>query len=170
MDIKRYLKKKYIIVYMGNLGESKFQNGKIYRIVDLNYTKCYIGSTCQSLSRRMAKHREEYKRKKQQQLNKTSSADLFDEFGVENCKIELIEKHPCNDISELRKREGFYIQQAENAVNRAIAGRTPQEYYPIWKQNNIEHLQQYQKQYYQSNKEAMNDYYKEYPRGKQGTD
>ena len=41
---------------------NKYQNGKIYKIVDVGYNKCYIGSTCEALSQRMARHRSNYKR------------------------------------------------------------------------------------------------------------
>ena len=40
---------------------NKYQNGKIYKIVDVGYSKCYIGSTCEELSQRMARHRAIYK-------------------------------------------------------------------------------------------------------------
>ena len=42
---------------------------------------------------------------------------LFDEYGVDNCKIELIEACPCNSIDELRKRETHYIQTIPNINN-----------------------------------------------------
>ena len=61
---------------------SKYQNGKIYKIVDVEYNKCYIGSTCEELSQRMARHRAIYKRKR---ASYVSSFDLFDEFGLDNC-------------------------------------------------------------------------------------
>ena len=32
------------------MDSSKYQNGKIYKITDIGYSKCYIGSTCESLS------------------------------------------------------------------------------------------------------------------------
>ena len=41
---------------------NKYQNGKIYKIVDVGYNKCYIGSTCEALSQRMARHRSNYKK------------------------------------------------------------------------------------------------------------
>ena len=41
--------------------DNRFQNAKIYKIVDVGYNKCYIGSTCEELSRRMAHHREGFK-------------------------------------------------------------------------------------------------------------
>ena len=40
---------------------NKYQNGKIYKITDIGYNKCYIGSTTEGLSLRMACHRGSYK-------------------------------------------------------------------------------------------------------------
>ena len=37
---------------------NKYQNGKIYKITDIAYNKCYIGSTTEGLSLRMARHRQ----------------------------------------------------------------------------------------------------------------
>jgi len=51
---------------------------------------------------------------------------IFDRFGFENCKIELVENVPCNSKEELTKREGFYIQNNQ-CVNKHIAGRSNQE-------------------------------------------
>ena len=31
--------------------ENKYQNSKIYKIVDVGYNKCYIGSTVEELSK-----------------------------------------------------------------------------------------------------------------------
>lgn len=39
---------------------SKFNKAKIHKITDVNYTKSYIGSTCEELSQRMARHRYMY--------------------------------------------------------------------------------------------------------------
>ena len=39
----------------------KIQNAKIYKVVDIGYNKCYIGSTCSSLDLRMEKHISKYK-------------------------------------------------------------------------------------------------------------
>ena len=41
--------------------QNKYQNGKIYKIVDIAYNKCYIGSTCEELSMIMARHRAKFK-------------------------------------------------------------------------------------------------------------
>ena len=38
-----------------------YQKGKIYKVWNNSYTKCYIGSTCEELCRRMAQHKRQYK-------------------------------------------------------------------------------------------------------------
>ena len=37
---------------MVNIGMNRYENGKIYKITDVGYNKCYIGSTCESLSKK----------------------------------------------------------------------------------------------------------------------
>ena len=47
----------------------------------------------------------------------TASFLLFDEFGVENCKIEWVENYPCNSKKELEAREGEH-QRNTDCVNK----------------------------------------------------
>ena len=104
---------------------NKYQQGKIYKITDIAYTKTYYGSTIQELSLRMINHINQFKTQKNKNLG---SFDMFEEFGMENCKIELVELYPCNSRIELEKREGCYIKYNE-CVNKRIAGRSRKEYY-----------------------------------------
>ena len=53
--------------------------------------------------------------------------DLFNEFGVENCKFYWIKDYPCNSKKELEAEEGK-IQKENQCVNKYIAGRTLQLY------------------------------------------
>ena len=110
------------------MGENKYQNGKIYKIVDIGYNNCYIGSTCESLSQRMARHRCDFQRWQLGRGTFRASCVLFQKFGVENCKIELIEKYPCNSKEELEAREGKH-QQNNDCINKHIAGRTKHQRY-----------------------------------------
>eukprot|EP00438_Fugacium_kawagutii_P017839 Skav201728 [mRNA] locus=scaffold311:672189:672737:- [translate_table: standard] len=75
----------------------------------------------------MARHRKKYKQHSSGKDEGRTANKLFDEFGLENCKIELVEEYPCNSLMELRRREGFHIQN-HDCVNTRIAGRTDQEY------------------------------------------
>ena len=63
---------------------------------------------------------------------------LFDEFGVDNCKIELIELYPSNSREELLKQEGVHITNTENCINRCLAGRTKKEYYDDTRDHHLE--------------------------------
>ena len=120
---------------------TKYQNGKIYQITDCNYTLCYIGSTTQSLSQRMACHRSYYKSRTKQY----SCFSLFDAFGIDNCKIELMEAYPCNSKEELVKRKGEVIRQT-NCVNKTIPNRTRKQ----WRLDHKEHLQECAKKRYET--------------------
>ena len=87
--------------------DNKYANGKIYKIVDIGYNKCYIGSTVQPLCKRMAEHRKHFRQYKERSRHITTSVGLFEEYGVENCKIELIEEFPCDTKEQLLKQEGL---------------------------------------------------------------
>ena len=92
--------------------------------MDIGYNKCYVGSTCSSLDLRMEKHISKYKQFIKGKIkDKVSIYNFFNEYGVENCKIELIEYYPCDTRFELRLREGKHIKHNE-CVNTCIAGRT----------------------------------------------
>ena len=94
-----------------------YSNGKIYKITDNAYTKMYIGATTQSLTKRFSIHKALYKMWKASKVNFTSSFELFDEFSVDNCKIELIENVSCNSREELCRKEGEHIQK-NDCVNK----------------------------------------------------
>ena len=69
-----------------------YQNGKIYQITSHCGDKIYIGSTTKKyLSQRMDKHRSSYKQWKQGKAGKIMIFDIFDEYGIENCQILLLE-------------------------------------------------------------------------------
>jgi hypothetical protein len=135
----------------------KYSNGKIYKITNNVDSKCYIGSTIQSLNTRMTKHKNGYKKYKEVTTNKCMNYDLFDEYGFENCKIELIEIFPCTSKEELERREGELIQSID-CVNRYVAGRTKKEY----EKDNKETITLQKKEYYEKNKESINLKNKEY--------
>ena len=149
--------------------QNKFQNAKIYKITDIGYNKCYIGSTCEELSQRMARHRRKYKSFLSGSIkDNTRSFDLFNEYGVENCKIELIEYFPCDTLQELRKQEGLHIKNTE-CVNKKVEGRTKQEWHEDNKDRMKEHYKEYReqnkdkiKEYRDINKEKMKEWHKEY--------
>ena len=147
--------------------ENKYRNGKIYKIVDVGYSKCYFGSTYNTLCKRMSKHKESYRSFLNNKCPRTSSYDLFDEFGLDNCKIELVELYPCNNREELNAREGFWIKQTE-CVNKVIVGRTKREYYEqhkiqdaarrkLYFETHKEQESKRKQDWYQANKDRLNE-------------
>jgi hypothetical protein len=119
------------------------------------------------LSKRLSKHKNDYKVWKDGngKKGKVTSFVLFDEFGIENCKIELIENFACLCKDELLKKEGEHIKN-NDCVNKVIAGRTKKEYYIENKDNkkkfyidNKDKILEYQKEYYIENKDNIKKFY-----------
>jgi hypothetical protein len=147
-----------------------YKNGKIYKIIDNAYTKMYIGSTTQSLSKRFSMHKSKYIIwKNNNRCSKITVYDIFEEFGIENCKIELIEECLCENRIQLCKKEGEYIKN-NNCVNKIIPGRTKQEYNEAnkdkileytkqWREANNDNIREYNKEYSKANKDKIIEYY-----------
>ena len=110
-----------------------YQESKTYNIYNTINDDIYVGSTTQKLCERMRDHRYciNNQKKKDRPLYQA-----FREHGIEHFFIELIEKCPCNDKDELRKKEGDRIRQLKPTMNKAIAGRTCKEYH----NDNREHI------------------------------
>ena len=122
-----------------------YQNGKIYKILNHINDEVYVGSTTQSLCKRMAKHRSDRKYHEYKPLYK-----LMNEIGVDKFYIELIEDYPCDNIEQLLRQEGFYIRQI-GTLNKIFSGRTKTEY----RNDNKEHMLERDKEYRETNKEKI---------------
>ena len=133
---------------------SQYRNGKIYKIVDIGYNECYVGSTIEALSKRMCQHRCYFNGNRPRPCN---IIILFEKYGLENCKIELIENYPCNSKEELTAREGYHIKQ-NNCVNKIVAGRSKKQ----WYQNNADHASNKAKEYREQNKEHIKEIHRKY--------
>ena len=127
---------------------ANYGKGKIYKIqANVDDSPVYIGSTTkQYLSQRMEKHRSDYKRWNAGTGNKYSSFEIFDQYGIENCNIILIESFPCDSKDQLRAREDHFIKSIANCINKNNAY--------------IADMKQYQKEYQKSPK--WKEYNKEY--------
>ena len=126
-------------------------NGKIYKVQNIAGDKIYIGSTNKKyLSQRMDTHRSDYKQWKKENHSHVRAFDIFDEFGIENCVILLIENYPCGSKDELNSREGHFIQTME-CVNKNIPGQTRKEYL----EKNKDKIAEYNKNRYEDNKDQL---------------
>ena len=141
-----------------------YANGRIYKIEPIcehDENEVYYGSTCQLLCKRMDTHRSGYTSWKAGKHNKTSSYELFEKYGVENCKIYLVELYPCETKEELFAREGYHTKN-NKCVNRMVAGRTRKQYYEDNKETILEQHKPYKREYNNKNLQKIQEYNKQY--------
>jgi hypothetical protein len=113
------------------IGTMSYQNGKIYEIVGGG--KRYIGSTTETLPRRLSKHKAN---KKAHEAGKREWTSCYELLDYSDCVISLLENYPCHSKEELRRREGDFIKELP-CINKIIAGRTDKE----WRNANKELIQ-----------------------------
>ena len=150
-----------------------YKNGKIYCIRNHINDKIYVGSTCQSLSKRMAYHRDDCMKSNRNTLIYNMMRDL----GRDNFYIELIEEYPCENSNQLTRREGELMRELKASLNQVIAGRTRGEYKidnhdkikktkaisdKKYAEKNKERIKEYQNNYYLKNRQRILENVKNY--------
>ncbi len=160
-----------------------YKNSKIYQIICNETGLCYIGSTTQSLSKRLSKHKTNYKEYLENKIKSYTTSFFIIENR--NYDIVLIEEYPCENKEQLHKRERYYIENMK-CVNKNIPSRTRKEWYEEnkekhyekskeWRENNKEKVKEYKKEWrnkennkekikewFEINKEKFKEYRKEY--------
>ena len=86
-----------------------YQNGKIYVIICNKTGERYFGSTTQPLCKRLAGH---ISQRNCGYGSRSKSIILRGDYDM-----VLLEDYPCNSLSELMKRECYYIRNNE-CINR----------------------------------------------------
>lgn len=131
-----------------------YKNGMIYKLVNDENDDIYIGSTSQTLPKRLGNHKAKYKC----YLNNSNSYFItsFNIIKYQSCKIILIEEFPCKSKIELEKRERHYIDTLK-CVNKIIPTRSKNEYRKIHR----EKMLQEKKMFYIKNKERYSQKAKE---------
>ena len=112
----------------------------------------------------MAKHRYKYKiYTTSGEHIKVSCYDIFDEYGIENCTIELVEYFSCETKDELFRREGETKEKKRETDKlyyeknkQAIQAKAKQ-----YRDDNKEKKQQKHKEYYEKNKQKWADFYQQ---------
>jgi len=136
-----------------------YSKGKIYKIVvdtDKEY-KPYVGSTIEELCRRFSGHLGSYRNWKNGRKKLSSCYDLFDKFGIENCKIILLEEYPCDSKMKLLMKEREWFDKIE-CCNRCRPKRTEEELKNENKENYQRRLElnpNYNQEHYQKHKEQI---------------
>jgi adenylate kinase family enzyme len=134
------------------MNNNKYEKAKVYKIWSTQGDKIYVGSTCKEyLSQRMTSHREAYRQWKRTSQKFVTSYSIFDEYGLDNCFIELLEAKLCTSKDELNQLEGKYIRSLE-CVNKVIPDRLRSEY----RNDTKETAKEYNKQYHDLHKDKIN--------------
>jgi hypothetical protein len=128
-----------------------YANGKIYKIVCNITGDVYYGSTTQALSRRIGKHRSEYKTWLKCGRGNVTSYKIIARGDYDIC---LVEKVICESKEELHQKERSWIE-SNDCVNRYIPGRTKSE----WREANREGISEKKKAYYEANREKQKVWY-----------
>jgi hypothetical protein len=126
-----------------------YSKGKVYTLRSYQTDEIYIGSSINTLPKRLGQHKKNYNEWKNERYHYVASFELI---KYDDCYIELLEDYPCKNRNQLEQREGYYIRTM-NCVNKYIAGRTDKEY----REDNKNKI----KKYYENNKEKILEKYKE---------
>ena len=132
-----------------------FQNGKIYKITNDFNDSIYIGSTCDTLEKRMIRHKMDKQKYPNRLLYK-----LMNDIGFSRFRIDLLENFPCSDKYELLQREASYIRQHEK--EKLLNMEIPNRLYKEWYNDNKEHKKSLTREYYEKNKELISEKSKVY--------
>jgi len=141
---------------------SDYQNSKIYKIIDLETEKCYIGSTYKTLDERLKKHLSNYR----EYLNgKARFVSSFDIIENDDYDILLIENYPCTNKKELLIRERYWANKID-CINKVknqglyleLGGKKEymNKYYnQKYQLEHKEEIQKYKKEYREKNQEKI---------------
>ena len=122
----------------------KYDNGKIYKLIDNTNGNIYIGSTIQKLSKRKSEHKADAKSKNCKSKSIIENGDY---------DIILIENYPCKSKEELLMRERYYIDNTD-CINQVRSH--------ISKDERKKYLNKYNKNYKTVNKDQIKEYQLDY--------
>lgn len=134
-----------------------YKNAKIYRIVCNLTGENYYGSTTQSLSKRLSKH------KVKKPKYDTRAREIIDRGDY---SMVLVEEFPCENKDQLHKRERYYIENNE-CLNFAIPTRSKNELSEYkrdeilakrkkWREENKERIVEQRKKWQENTKNKEN--------------
>lgn len=131
--------------------------GRVYKIIVNCSNEIYVGSTQQECRARWQEHKDNYKRWKDKKAGGCRAFDLFDKFGIENCKIILIKQYRVTDRNQLHALEQLWINKfSKCCVNKLsafvidpILKKKLAEYKKKWYQDKLKENPNYNQERYQ---------------------
>ncbi len=110
-----------------------YSQAKIYKITNDFNNDVWIGTTCDTLVKKMSVHKAEAIRNVRKDCVIQNN---IREFGFDRFRIQLIEDFPCEDVYQLRQRQGHFIREMK-AINKYSDSN---EYYEQNKKKIKEHV------------------------------
>ena len=141
---------------------NRYENTKIYKLIDHESGYFYIGSTTDRLSHRLSVHK-----CKALQYTDRKVYKAFNEIGWEHIKIVLIEEHYLNNREQQLREEDRVIQMYIHESkclnsNRAWSGLNKNEYMKQYREENKDQIKEQMKEYYEINKDKLKECMKQY--------
>jgi hypothetical protein len=128
-----------------------YSNCKIYKITSMNNPELiYYGHTCDTLSRRLSKHKAP--------SNKATSKHIIEKGDA---IILLVEDYLCENEYEAKAREAFYILN-HPCVNKVVPNRSDKESYKAYYEKNKEYILESKREYRESHPEIVKETVKKY--------
>jgi hypothetical protein len=138
--------------------DTRYLNGKIYKLVSNVNGEVYFGSTIQSLKRRLSEHKSSYKTYLKGKTNYVTSFKIIETGDYD---IHLVETYVCLCRSQLESIERVYIE-GYACINKCVVGRTHKESMKAYCEKNREKQKVYSIEYYAKNKDKKKVYHKAY--------
>ena len=132
--------------------------GYIYQIYDNTNGNKYYGSTIQPLSKRLSKHRSDYKAYVNEKRNFVTSFKIIENGDY---TISLVEQVEYDTKIKLTSRERFFIENNE-CVNKYIPYKSCEEKKDKkkeWRQINKDILNEKKKEWREINKDKIKEHY-----------
>jgi hypothetical protein len=132
----------------------------IYKIVsnDLNITQCYVGHTT-DFTRRKSSHKNRCNNEKNKKHHFKVYQIIRENGGFFNWEMIEIEKYPCKDVYEAKKKEREWFEKLNSTLNTNYPERSRKE----WLEDNRDEIAKKKKMYYENNRieiiEKVNKYW-----------
>ena len=137
---------------------NRYENSKVYKLIEPNSGFFYIGSTCDTLSKRFGRHKTTAKTKPDIKVYK-----CFNEIGWENVKIVLIQELYLENKEQLLRAENDVIEanvHDEKCLNSSLAwtGLDRKEYNKKYFIDHREQIKSLNIEYHCKHKSERNEY------------
>ena len=111
---------------------TNYNNTVIYKIVcnDLNIKDVYVGHTTNFVKRK-SQHKENCNSPSNEHYNTKIYKIIRENEGWCNWSMVEIEKYPCGDSNEAKKRERYWLENLSANLNQSIPSRSKKEYLDV---------------------------------------